>query len=211
MLQGWKRDAEQPSFEALLGLGEASGVSQGDVAAQALDNRLGGAPSDVDTAVARVLGAAVEDLAAFKRMPGWPQHPVALNLHMKEGGSTRAFHVAGLAAAVEAFNEVTIIAPPGTGKTTTLMQAADAINTARRSAALFIPLGEWSSQSQGFLASVSARPAFQGVGEPALALLAEHGRLVLMLDGWNELDGEARKRARRNYADCNAPTRALAS
>ena len=66
---------------------------------------------------------------------------------------------AGLAAAAEAFNEFTIIAPPGTGKTTTLVQVADAINAARRSAALLIPLGEWSSQDQSFLASVAAAAA----------------------------------------------------
>jgi hypothetical protein len=196
MLLGWKRDAERRSFEALLGSGEASGAPQHSGVSRTLEDQLGvAADTNVDAALARVLDATRSDLAAFKRMAGWPRHPVALNLRVKEGTSTRAFHVAGLAAAAEAFNEFTIIAPPGTGKTTTLVQVADAINAARRSAALFIPLGEWSSQAQSFLASVAARPGFQGVSARDLALLSEHGRLVLMLDGWNELDGEARKRA----------------
>ena len=189
ILHSWKRDAERRSFEALLGLGEAPG-------ARGIEDRLAvAADTQVDAALARVLDATGSDLTAFKRMPGWPRHPVALNLRVKEGARTRAFHVSGLAAAVEAFNEFTVVAPSGTGKTTTLVQIADAVNGARRAAALFTPLGEWSSQNQGFLASIVARPGFRGVSEQDLALLAEHGRLVLMLDGWNELDGETRRRA----------------
>jgi hypothetical protein len=195
LLRGWKRDAELRSFEALLGLGEAFGARQVD-AASALEGRLGvAADRDADGAMARVLEVSAADLAAFKRMPGWPGHPVALNLRMKEGASSPALHVAGLAAAVEAFNEFTIIAPPGTGKTTTLIQVGDAINAARRAAALFIPLSEWSWQGQGFLGSFLARPGFGSVSERDLAVLSEAGRLVLMLDGWNELDAEARRRA----------------
>jgi hypothetical protein len=200
MLREWKTQAERRSFEALVGLGEAARALQNpqqrDVAAHELSERLGFSPDqNVDTIAARVLEASIADLAAFKRMPGWPRHPVSLNLRMKDGANARPFHVSGLAAAAEAFTEFTVIAPPGTGKTTTLMQVADAIVAAGRSIALFVPLGAWSTQGQSFLASVLTRPDFHRVREAQLALLAEHGRLVLILDGWNELDFAARRRA----------------
>ena len=193
VLRKWKLDAERYSSESLLGLGTPGG-GMPDTAA--IKNRLdaaGGAA--VDAIATKVVRVARTDVASFKTMPGWPQHPVELTLRLKDASTSRPFQVSGLAAAVEAFNEFTVIAPPGTGKTTTMLQTADAIHTARRQAALFIPLGEWSAQGRDFLLSVLARPAYAGVNEIELRTLAEHGRLTLLLDGWNELDGEARKRA----------------
>jgi hypothetical protein len=49
----------------------ASGVSR------ALEDQLGvAADTNVDAALTRVLAATRSDLTAFKRMPGWPRHPV---------------------------------------------------------------------------------------------------------------------------------------
>ena len=118
-------------------------------------------------------------------MAGWPRHAVALNLRMTDGENERAFQVSGLAAALGTFKEITIIAPPGTGKTTTLVQVADAIVQTARSVPLFVPLGEWASQPGTLLQSVLQRAAFQGIREQHFMLLAHHGRLVLLL-GWLE-------------------------
>ena len=111
-----------------------------------------------------------------------------------DGERSRPFHVAGLAAAAEAFDEFVVVAPPGTGKSTTLLQVAETIVASGRSVGLFVPLGEWSVGGGSLLASVAVRHAFRGVSEADLALLAEHGRLVLALDGWNELDSVSRRR-----------------
>ena len=138
---------------------------------------------------------AAGDIATFRRMAGWPRHAVALNLRMIDGENERAFQVSGLAAALDTFKDITIIAPPGTGKTTTLLQVADAFVQTARSVPLFVPLGEWASQAELLLQSVLQRAAFQGMREQHLMLLAHHGRLVLLLDGWNELDRDARLRA----------------
>src|SRR5262249_31488552 len=136
-----------------------------------------------------------DDLAAFKRVSGWPTHAVPLSLRMTDAGNERPFSIAGLAAALEAFNEIAVIAPPGTGKTTTLIQVSDAILEQGRSVALFAPLGEWASGTDPLLPSFLRRQAFDGLRERHMMLLAHHGRLVLLLDGWNELDLEARRRA----------------
>jgi hypothetical protein len=140
----------------------------------ALESQLvaaGGA--DIGVVVSRMLPAAAGDITALKRMPSWPRHPVELNLRLREGENTHAFNVSGLASAIEAFNEFAVVAPPGTGKTTTLIQIADAIHAIGRATALFVSLGEWSSQDRDFLASVLARPAFRDRTETDLQRLAE--------------------------------------
>jgi hypothetical protein len=200
MLQKWKRYAEGLSFRAIVAPGaqrdQRVAAATIDAAVQVLIDRLGlPAEDDIDTVTARLIGAATNDIAAFRRTAGWPPHAVALNLRMIDGENERAFQVSGLAAALDTFREITIIAPPGTGKTTTLVQVADAVVQTGRSMPLFVPLGEWASQPGTLLQSVLQRAAFQGIREPHFMLLAHHGRLVLLLDGWNELDREARLRA----------------
>jgi primosomal protein N' len=115
---------------------------------------------------------------------------------MTRGESSQAFHASALANAIVAFNEIVLIAAPGTGKTTTLLQVSEAILSRGNSIAVFIPLSEWSSQSDSLLASIARRHAFLESGEDQLAQQARQGRLVLLLDGWNELDSASRHRAR---------------
>jgi hypothetical protein len=113
---------------------------------------------------------------------------------MTTGDSVRAFHASALAEAVQTFNEIVVVAPPGTGKSTTLLQVVDAILTQGESVAAFVPLGG-SSQSDSVLQSVVRRHAFVEQREEHLKLLALSGRLVLLMDGWNDLDAASRKRA----------------
>ena len=200
MLRTWKRDAERRAFQALVAPAARQELQVEpkalDAAVQRLIDRLGLAPEEsVDAVAERLVRATAGDLAAFKRVSGWPAHAVALNLRMTDGGNERAFSVSGLAGALDAFNEIAVIAPPGTGKTTLLIQVSDAILEQGRSAALFVPLGEWASETEALLPSILRRQAFDGFQERHLMLLAHHGRLVLLLDGWNELDLEARRRA----------------
>jgi hypothetical protein len=200
MLRTWKRDAERRAFQALVAPAAQQELrvepERLDAAVQRLIDRLGLAPEEsVDAVAARLARAAASDLAVFKRVSGWPAHAVPLNLRMTDGGNERAFSVSGLAGALDAFNEITVIAPSGTGKTTTLIQVSDAILEEGRSVALFLPFGEWASATDALLQSVLRRQAFDGVQERHLMLLAQHGRLILLLDGWNELDLEARRRA----------------
>jgi hypothetical protein len=200
ILRKWKLDAERRSFLAVVAPGvqrdEHVAAAVIDAAVEALIARLGlPAADDIDTVATRLIAAAAADVAAFRRMAGWPRHALALNLRMTDDENERAFQASGLAAALGAFNEIIVIAPPGTGKTTTLVQVADAIVQTARSVPLLVPLGEWASQPGSLLQSVLQRAAFQGNREQHLMLLAYHGRLVLLLDGWNELDREARLRA----------------
>jgi hypothetical protein len=199
-LRQWKQTAELRSFRALVAQPsehtEHPTPETLDPAVQDHVNRLGLPPGDdIQSILDRMMRAAEADLQAFKRMPGWPQHAIALNLRMTEHESERAFDISGLAAALDSFNEITVVAPPGTGKTTTLIQLASVILSQGRSAPAFLPLGEWSLQSGSLFLALLQRAAFRDAGEEDLTLLADHGRLALLLDGWNELDAEGRKRA----------------
>jgi len=200
MLRKWKQKAEEQSFRAIVASNSArnrrveSGAPDGPESKLVED--LGLPPhDDLDSVTVRLIAAARADLNAFKATPGWPRHAIALNLRMVTGDSVRAFRASALADAIQTFNEIVVIAPPGTGKTTTLLQVAEAILSQGSAVAAFVALGEWSSQSDSLLQSVVRRHGFSGEREEHLKLLAHAGRLVLVVDGWNELDAASRKRA----------------
>lgn len=199
MLRRWKNAAQMHAFLSLTASHLTRGQLATPVAPETLElelEQLGLTVQDYfDSFILPLINAARNDLASFKDMPGWPLHAIALNLRISDGDYKQAFNVSGLVEAIETFNEIVVIAPPGTGKTTTLLQLADAILSQDKSVAVFIPLSEWSSQTDSFFQSILRRRAFAGVQEEHLLRLAHHGRLVLMLDGWNELDAASRKRA----------------
>ncbi len=200
-LREWKRQAEHRSFREILARGGIAGEQIEAIVAETVSDELIEAfgltaEDDLEFVKSRVMVAAKNDVAAFKRMPGWPGHPIALNLRMMHGNAVQPFNASALSSAVETFNEITVVAPPGTGKTTTLLQLAEAAICRGNSVPVFVPLGEWSSQRDSLLQSVVQRQAFVGESEGRLKLLAHSGQLVLVMDGWNELDPASRTRAR---------------
>ena len=112
---------------------------------------------------------------------------------MRTAGSTGpAFDVVGCAAGLSVSGEMLIVAPPGIGKSTTMVQLADAILGAGERAAALVRLGEWSIRAESIFESLSHRGAFLGVSEHDFVLLANDGMLTVLLDGWNELDSVSR-------------------
>ena len=200
ILNTWKQGAESKALNAITRLRTAREVTK--VVSPADDEDLEfaqklGLPAEdnIQAVTKRVLAAAKSDLVAFKRMPGWPEHAIILDLTLVDSKNSRAFDVSRLASAMETFNEITVIAVPGTGKTTTVLQLSDNLLASGESLAAYIPLSEWALQTDSFLQSLTRRTAFQNVREQHFMLLAHHGRLVLVLDGWNEIDEQSRRRA----------------
>ncbi|MEJ1373969.1 MAG: hypothetical protein RPT94_03000 [Candidatus Sedimenticola sp. (ex Thyasira tokunagai)] len=138
------------------------------------------------------------DVAAFQNLPEWPSHAIPLNLSVVDGDRANLFTVTGLATGIDVFDQVVVIATPGTGKSTTLLQLAEATLANAASVAVFIPLSEWATGSDGFFQSLLKRAAFRDAKEHQFTLLSQHGKLVLILDGWNELDAASRKRVRND-------------
>ena len=200
VLKGWKQQAEHRSALAILTLQspEASAVqSAAEPAANELMQRLGLLPQDsILIVTARLRQAATRDLVAFVEALKSPITAIPLDLRLIESDQVTTFQAAGLAAAISTFNEIIVVAPPGTGKTTTLLQVTQSAAANERLVATFIPLSEWSAQTHTLLSSIVQRAAFAGEREEHLKLLAHAGRLVLVMDGWNELDSASRRRLR---------------
>ncbi|WP_426051452.1 hypothetical protein [Brevundimonas sp. SL161] len=141
----------------------------------------------------RLRAAAVADLETFKQNPKWPRSEVPLTLMLErldEPLTTRS-----LAEALTTFDDLVLIAPPGMGKTSTLFQVADQVVRTGTGVPLFVSLGDWATGADDLLASVLNRAAFSAVSLSDLRSVIEGTGVVLLLDGWNELDAKARARA----------------
>lgn len=153
---------------------------------------------DVGTIFDLLLGYAKSDLSVFQRMHGLSSHTIELNLRLDDGNERKEFTVSGLASGLEVLNQIALIAPPGTGKTTTLLQLADALIANSSFVAIFVPLREWSTSSDTLFNFLIKRTAFRNASERYFHVLAEHGRLMLALDGWNELNQASKRRLRND-------------
>jgi len=196
-LRSWKRAAEQKCLEAIVSPKFKRSSMPTETSADLDFVKQLGLPVNIDLQahLKQMIDAAKADLSAFKSMPSWPTDPVELDLKITGDQSSQQFDVHGLAAAIETFNEISVAAAPGTGKTTTLLQLAEMALEENNFVAVFMPLSEWSTQNSTFFECVIKRKAFQGAKPEHLMLLAHHGRLILILDGWNELDPASRRRA----------------
>jgi hypothetical protein len=178
VLREWKRQAELDSWRRVL-RNEAA--------------RAPGAVGDADLAK-RLRAAAEKDLDVFRKTSKWPRTSVALRLEV-EGFDTPVATDA-LARAVTSLDDLILVAGPGMGKTTTVFQVAEGVLENANGAPLIVMLNDWATESATVLETILKRPAFRAISEDDLRKAAAQPGVVLLLDGWNELDAEARKRAR---------------
>ena len=82
------------------------------------------------------------------------------------------------------------------GKTTTLFQIAEAVLENGHGSPIVVPLGDWSADNEPLLEAVLKRPAFREISEDDLRAVAMTPGVILLLDGWNELDSAVRQRAK---------------
>jgi hypothetical protein len=199
MLEKWKRDAEQRAFDQLTGTGSAARVYG---LSDELIDELGEVVAalrlpqsdDLDNVLSKVRTAAATHLDGFRRMPGWPRHALPLAMFVEGApGSAPKFDATKLGNLLQAAQEIALVAPPGTGKTTTLLQAGRSLLDGL-AVPVFVPLKEWAESSDDLFAWTMNRSGFVGVLSQHLTFLAYHGRLTLLLDGWNEVSFSARRR-----------------
>lgn len=177
-LREWKQQAERDSWLRVLRKDAA------DHAPAAKDG----------VAAARIVDAARADLDVFRRTSKWPSTSVALALEVS--GLETPVTTDMLAIAAVKLDDLILVAPPGMGKTTTIFQIAEAVLANGRGAPIIVPLSDWATEGATLLSSVFSRPAFKGVSESDFREAAAQPGVVLLLDGWNELDAAARARAR---------------
>jgi len=200
-LHGKSVDAKDSTFTVEL-LREWKGQSQTDSWRRVLYNDVprgptGRAPTETELS-ARLRIAAATDLEVFRRSDKWPR--AAIELTLQVGGLSDPVSTSNLAAALTTLDDLILVAPPGMGKTTTLFQIAEAVLTNGNASPIVVPLGDWSADGLSLLESVLKRPAFHGISEGDLRTVAAKPGVILLLDGWNELDSTARRRAAAQVA-----------
>jgi hypothetical protein len=156
------------------------------------------AEDDVDSVAKRLLAAVEQDLATYRRGQPWPAHALALNLVLSPVTDPQPITLEGLAHAIGSADAVNLVSDPGTGKTTTLIQLGETVVAQKRFVPVVVPLGEWSDREDDFFTFLCRRNAFGRFRPQHFQQAAYHGRLILLLDGWNELDRRSRLRAVRD-------------
>ncbi|UVT17619.1 MAG: hypothetical protein H8K04_08845 [Nitrospira sp.] len=141
----------------------------------------------------RLRTAIVADLDVFRRSEKWPSTNIALILEVN--GLRDPVNTSALASALATLDDLILVAPPGLGKTTTLFQIAEALLAKGNASPIVVPLGDWSTDGLTLLESILKRYAFRGISEGDLRAVAADPGVILLLDGWNELDVAARRRA----------------
>jgi hypothetical protein len=78
---------------------------------------------------------------------------------------------------------------PGCGKTFTLIRIASDLQNSATLVPILVSLRGWSQTGGSLLTYICEQAAFQlqGIDEPLLANALEAGRVVLLLNGWNEI------------------------
>ena len=179
LLHEWKAQAQKDSWRRVL----YNDVPHSPAAQAPIEDQLG----------SRLRAAAAADLDVFRLLDKWPSTAIALTLEVD--GLSDPVSALTLATALTTLDDLILIAPPGMGKTTTLFQIAEAVLANGNASPIVVPLGDWSTNGATLLESVLKRHAFQGISEDDLRALAAKPGVILLLDGWNELDVAARKRA----------------
>jgi hypothetical protein len=201
VLHQWKKDAIQRAFDAI-----ASGRPLGQIKAPSMldaadEDFLGGLdlPSSdaVEAVAARLRTASATDIVAFRAERDRPFRTLALTLRLRESNAPN-LTLDGLARLMVLSEPASIVAPGGTGKSTTIVQLAERILADNCQVAALVPLGEWSDRQDDFFNFLLRRNAFGVFRRQHFMQLAYHGKLVLLLDGWNELPPDARLRATRD-------------
>ena len=181
VLHQWKADAQSDSWRRL----HNSESPQGYVPQ----------PESEEEPNTRVRAAAEADLEVFRRHKRYKADSVALTVHVE--GINEPMPASRLATALTRLGDIIMVAPPGVGKTTTLFQVAEALHGSGQAIPFVVPLGDWSTEGTSLIDSIlKNRPAFEEVKKRDLKAVAANRRVYLLLDGWNELDGSSRNRAR---------------
>ena len=179
LLQKWKAYAQRDSWQRV----------------QYNDTRDGGIAPGVgnDELRARLRAAAAKDLANFRRSHTWSANAIPRTLRVE--GIHERISTLSLAQAITTLDDLIVIAEPGMGKTTTVFQLAEAALENGHAVPIVIPLGDWSARRVSLLEAILKRASFQEISEGEFRTVAEQPGVLLLLDGWNELDSASRNRA----------------
>ncbi|MEY4581703.1 MAG: hypothetical protein RL701_6406, partial [Pseudomonadota bacterium] len=143
--------------------------------------------------LADIRTAFTADLDVFRRSDKWSRSAVPLTLEVE--GLDAPVSTSALASALATLDNLIVVAPPGSGKTTMLFQIAEALLETDCALPIIVPLSEWSTGTAALFETILKRQAFRSISEDELRAAANQPGLALLLDGWNELESAGRRRA----------------
>lgn len=197
VLTGWKRTAQERAFRELVVPGLSSPTEEAArIGSLAASDDASAEDAEFAACFQKVHAAATNDLATYTRGSLWKQIQVELTLKLLDEQDSPPFSIGKLPPALEVAPEITLVAPPGTGKTTTVLQLASHALAGNAIVPLYFRLSDVPEGNGGLLETLSQRAAFGNIDHDDFVALALRGRLLLVLDGWNELDAGTRKRVR---------------
>ena len=178
-LRRWKSAAQLLSFHHVMGHRDAA-------------SRIANGPAEEELET-RLRSAAAADLESFRGSERWRSTAIARTLHIDE--LNESLDTSALARGISNLGDLILVAPPGMGKTTTLFQIAEAVLEANNGTPIVVPLGNWTADVASLLSAILRRPAFRAISDEDFRSAAAEPGVFLLLDGWNELDSQSRRRA----------------
>ncbi len=176
---------------------------------------------DLETLRQRVRKVAVATLSNWKADYGFdPQRQIELTLTLKEPAQDqrRFLTLQSCCDNIRRARKVILTGVPGAGKTVTLLQIAEKLlEESETPIPLVVSLAEWADSNLALLNFLAQRPSCQAVGlsESDLSRLVTAGRLIFLLNGWNEVSDVATEHAFRSLrgliADCPATAFVIAT
>ena len=180
LLRDWKIRAQTYSWQRVYdGIGIAGPHS--------------GATGATSAGVAAMTDAAAQDYDGYRRASAWQNTVVRLLAEVAE--VERRVDTATLASAVVKIDDLVVSAGPGMGKTTAVLQITRSLLEERIGCPIIVPLSAWATDAATLFEWVLKRPAYSGLTLADVWAAAGQTDMVLLLDGWNELDSDARSRA----------------
>lgn len=169
-------------------------------------------PNDAD--LVRMKAMATTLLEAGKRSWKMPRFvaPLTLEAHLRQDDQqTYPINTSELSSAIEAGDSLVLFGEGGIGKTTFLLDLCRSCMNGGRRIPLYVDAAVWARTNATLFEYLVSLPSAQGNGVTPVELtkLAEAGRLVIMLNGWNEISASSKLGCRDGLIHLTAAADAL--
>jgi len=158
--------------------------------------------SDIETLAIMGRNVAIASLQQWKAEYSYePNQHISLTLRLESDNHTQQGRFLNLQEVCETARQargLILKGVPGAGKTITLLQLAIAfINDSQAPIPIVISLPEWASKNQDFLNFLAEAPLSQaaGLSKTDWVQLNHAGRVIFLLNGWNEISTEVIQKA----------------
>ncbi|MFT5700931.1 MAG: hypothetical protein ACI8ZB_003816 [Desulforhopalus sp.] len=143
-----------------------------------------------------------------------PQFVAPLSLEMRipeKKDDVFSTDTSKLVDAIQAGENIVVHGSGGIGKTTLLLEMCKTCLSKKIRIPLYIDVAAWSSKNIGLFEYIEALPAAtsNGITSAKLTKLAEIGKLVIILNGWNEVSPKSKRDCSRSLTELIVTAEAL--